>query len=201
MGCRSLTGCCWRCVCSSWLWISNAKRNQHRQAPGRECAVHVTVCVTENSCHKLLTFPHHLSDKNSLPNLCSGSALSIFRGCIGPRPLPLQARHCIRAQSSDIHILDGYLHQSTRLILVIDHGSLLPRNLARSRAITGRNIQRWVLQEEVPRPEQNCHWLNRHDWIVLRCWEVHQPECMPEHHVSIINAFITMLLNPLGKTS
>lgn len=64
--------------------------------------------------------------------------------------------------------------------------------------IARRHIQRWVLQEEIPGPEQQSHWLSRHDRIVFRGWEMRDTKGVPEHNVGVVDALVAVLGDPFG---
>lgn len=74
------------------------------------------------------------------------------------------------------------------------------RLLAWGRREARWHIERRILQEKIPRSEQQCHWLGRHDWKVFWRREMRNAKCVPQHDICILNIFMTMFRNPFGKT-
>ena len=89
-------------------------------------------------------------------------------------------------------------HERTSLIRSIKHRSSrqLISHLTRRRAITRRDIERGVHEEEIPRPQQQGHRLGRHDREVLGGGEMRDAEGMPEDDVGVVDADIARVLDP-----
>lgn len=89
--------------------------------------------------------------------------------------------------------------QLRHLIRRIQH---LPpsRNLARRAAVARRHVQRRVLGEEVPRPQEQRHGLCGHDGEVFWGWEVRDAEGVPEHDVGVVDGGV-FVGDPLGDAA
>ena len=89
----------------------------------------------------------------------------------------------------------------TLLVHRINHRRFEPTgNLTRSDTVIRRDVEGGVFEEEMPWTEQQSHWFRRHHRVILRRWEMRDTECMPEHDVGVLNAFVSVLLDPFGET-
>lgn len=73
---------------------------------------------------------------------------------------------------------------------------LLRRHLRRRRRVTRWDVERRVLQKEIPRPQQQRHGLRRHDRVIFWRREVRDPKGVPQHDVGVIDALIPVLGDP-----
>lgn len=110
------------------------------------------------------------------------------------------ARHFSPSQSSIPYTPHRSIHkqppknasnQHTRPITPFTSTRIRPLcGLRRSPHKTRRHIQRRVPFEEVARSQKNRHWLRWHDRIILRRWEMRQPEGMPKYDVGVFNGAV-----------
>ena len=87
----------------------------------------------------------------------------------------------------------------TRFVPFIPHFTFL--HLTRYTTITRRNVQRRILQEKVPRSQEQCHGLGRHDGEIFGCGEMGQAKSMPEHDVRVGNVFVGIGGDPFRKAA
>lgn len=68
----------------------------------------------------------------------------------------------------------------------------LRSGLACSQRPLRRHVHDGVVQEEVPRPQEERHGLDRHDREVLRRREMHHAERVPQDDVLVVDALLTV---------
>lgn len=78
------------------------------------------------------------------------------------------------------------------LVRCIHHGLLVGGDLARNGDIAWRNIHYWIIGEEVPRTQKQCHRLDRHYREIFRRWDMRHTECVPQHYVGILDGLFAV---------
>lgn len=102
----------------------------------------------------------------------------------GPPILPSHLNTSLLGTTTSATLASTY----ARALRILRHVRPPPGgNLTRPTRIARRHVQRGILCEEMPRPQQHRHRLRRHDGEVLWRGKVRQPKRVPEHDVRVVD--------------